>query len=84
MYKVETRKKFRIHASNIVCGVRGGGLDPYELENAPEMQVSQDFVHDCSFFFFVALSTFSLPFFPAPSARPHLYLHSLSVVPQVK
>ena len=24
LYKVETRKKFWIHASNIVCGVRGG------------------------------------------------------------
>ena len=23
LYKVETRKKFWIHASNIVCGVRG-------------------------------------------------------------
>ena len=25
LYKVETRKKFWIHASNIVCGVWGGG-----------------------------------------------------------
>ena len=25
LYKVETRKKFWIHASNIVCDVRGGG-----------------------------------------------------------
>ena len=24
LYKVETQKKFWIHASNIVCGVRGG------------------------------------------------------------
>ena len=24
LYKVETQKKFGIHASNIVCGVRGG------------------------------------------------------------
>ena len=24
LYKLETRKKFWIHASNIVCGVRGG------------------------------------------------------------
>ena len=24
LYKVETRKKFWIHTSNIVCGVRGG------------------------------------------------------------
>ena len=24
LYKVETRKKFWIHPSNIVCGVRGG------------------------------------------------------------
>ena len=24
LYKVETRKKFSIHVSNVVCGVRGG------------------------------------------------------------
>ena len=24
LYKVETRKKFWIHGSNVVCGVRGG------------------------------------------------------------
>ena len=36
LYKVETRKKFWIHASNIVCGVRGVVLDLCELENAPK------------------------------------------------
>ena len=51
LYKVETRKKFWIHASNIVCGMRGGGvLDLCELENAPEMQkCPKTFVHDCSY-----------------------------------
>ena len=34
LYKVETRKKFGIHASNIVCGMRGG-VDLCELKNAP-------------------------------------------------
>ena len=33
----ETRKKFWIHASNIVCG-GGEGLGLCELENAREMQ----------------------------------------------
>ena len=48
LYKVETRKKFWIHASNIVCGVRGGVVDLYELENAPETQkCPKTFVHDC-------------------------------------
>ena len=38
LYKVETRKKCWKHASNIVCGVRGGGgVDLCELENVPEM-----------------------------------------------
>ena len=36
LYKAETWKKFWIHVSNIVCGVRGAGLDLCELENAPE------------------------------------------------
>ena len=73
MYKVETRKKFRIHASNIVCWVRGG-LGLCELENAPEMQkYPKTFVHDCSFsWLFHRL------------ILPYLYLHSLSFVPQVK
>ena len=49
LYKVETRKKFWIHASNIVCGVRGGVVDLYELENARETQkCPKTFVHDCS------------------------------------
>ena len=38
LYKVETRKKFWIHASNIVCRVRGVGLDLCEFENAPKRQ----------------------------------------------
>ena len=51
LYKVETRKKFWIHASNIVCGVRLGELlDLCELENAPETQkCPKTFVHDCIF-----------------------------------
>ena len=36
LYKVETRKRFWIHASNIICGVRGGVVDLYELEKAPK------------------------------------------------
>ena len=35
LFKVETRKKFWIQRSNIVCVVRGG-FDRCELENAPE------------------------------------------------
>ena len=38
LYKAESPKKFWIHASNIVCGVRGAGLDLCELENALERQ----------------------------------------------
>ena len=46
-YKVETRKKFWIHASNIVCGVREG-VGPVRIGNAPEMQKClKTFVHDC-------------------------------------
>ena len=49
LYKVETRKKFWIHASHIVCGVKGGVLDLCELENNLEMQkCPKTFVHDCS------------------------------------
>ena len=48
LYKVETRKKVWMHASNIVCGVREG-LDLCELENTPERQKClKTFVHDCS------------------------------------
>ena len=47
LYKVETRKKFGIHASNIVCGVREG-VGPVWIGNAPEMQnCLKTFVHDC-------------------------------------
>ena len=49
LYKVETRKKFWIHASNVVCGVRGW-LGMCWLENAPEMlKCLKSFVQDCSF-----------------------------------
>ena len=49
LYKVETRKKFWIHASNIVCGVRAGVVDLYELKNALKTQkCPKTFVHDCS------------------------------------
>ena len=45
-------KKFWIHVSNIVCGVKGGvgGLDLCELKNAPEKQkCPKTFVHDCRY-----------------------------------
>ena len=43
LYKVETRKKFWIHASNIVCGVRGG-VGPVWIGKRPRnSNVSQDF-----------------------------------------
>ena len=55
LYKVETRKKFWIHASNIVCGVREG-LDLCELENAPETQkCPRTFVHDCRLYRIIVL-----------------------------
>ena len=43
LYKVETRKKFWIHAFNIVCGVRGG-VGPVCIGKRPRnAKVSQDF-----------------------------------------
>ena len=43
LYKVETRKKFWIHASNIVCGVRGG-VGPVSIGKRPRnAKLSQDF-----------------------------------------
>ena len=43
LYKVETRKKFWIDASNIVCGVRGG-VGPVWIGKRPRnAKVSQDF-----------------------------------------
>ena len=42
------KKKYWIHASNFICGVRAG-LGLCELENAPEMQkYPETFVYDCS------------------------------------
>ena len=42
LYKVETGKKFWIHASNIVCGVRGG-VGPVWIGKRPRnSKVSQD------------------------------------------
>ena len=42
LYKVETRKKIWIHASNIVCGVRGG-VGPVWIGKCPRnAKVSQD------------------------------------------
>ena len=48
LYKVETRKKFWIHASNIVLGVRGGGWTCVHWK-APQKRksVPRTFVHDC-------------------------------------
>ena len=43
LYKVESRKKFWMHASNIVCGVRGG-VGPVWIGKRPRnANVSQDF-----------------------------------------
>ena len=43
LYKVETANKFWIHASNIVCGVRGG-VGAVRIEKRPSnAKVSQDF-----------------------------------------
>ena len=43
LYKLETRKKFWIYASNIVCGVRGG-VGPVWIEKRPrKAKESQDF-----------------------------------------
>ena len=43
LYKVETQKKFWIHASNIVCGVRGG-VGPVCIGKRPRnAKVSQEF-----------------------------------------
>ena len=51
--KLKLGKKFWIQASNIVCGVRGGG-DLCELENAQEAQkCPKTFVHDCRFYLFL-------------------------------
>ena len=48
LYKVETQKKFWIHASNIVCGVRGG-VGPVRIGKLPEIQkCPKTCVHDCS------------------------------------
>ena len=43
LHKIETRKKFWTHASNIVCGVRGG-VGPVWIGKRPRnAKVSQDF-----------------------------------------
>ena len=43
LYKVETRKKFWIHASNIVCGVGERGWACVDWKTPQKVQVSQDF-----------------------------------------
>ena len=43
LYKVETRKKFGIHASSIVCGVRGGVGLVWIGKRPRNAKVSQDF-----------------------------------------
>ena len=50
LYKVETRNKFRIHASNIVCWVRGG-VGPVWIGKRPrKAKVSgQDFCPYCRY-----------------------------------
>ena len=48
LHKVETRKKFRIHSSNIVCGVRGG-VGPVWIGKRPRnAKCPETFVQDCS------------------------------------
>ena len=48
LHKVETRKKFWIHASNIDCGVRGG-VGPVWIGKRPRnAKCPKTFVHDCS------------------------------------
>ena len=42
LYKVETRKKFWIHASNFICGVRGGVGPVCIGKRSRNAQVSQD------------------------------------------
>ena len=49
LYKVETLKKFWIHMSNIVCGVRGGAGPVWIGKRPRNTKVFQTFVHDCSF-----------------------------------
>ena len=56
LYKVETRKKFWILASNIVCGVRGGVGPVWILENTPEMLKCPKTLHSFEIFL-----QFSLP-----------------------
>ena len=43
LYKVESRKKFWMHASNIVCGVRGGAGPVWIGKRPRNANVSQDF-----------------------------------------
>ena len=53
-----TKKKFWIHAPNIVCGVRERDVGPVWIGKRPEMQkCPKTFVHDCSSFNFHLLRT---------------------------
>ena len=49
LYKIETRRKFWIHVSNIVCGVRGGVV-PVWIGKRPRNAIvsPKTFVHDWS------------------------------------
>ena len=48
LYKVETWKKCWIHASNIVCGVRGGAGPVWIGKRLRNAKCRKTFVHDCS------------------------------------
>ena len=43
LYKVQTRKKFQIHQSNIVCGVRGGVGHAWIWKCPRNAKVSEEF-----------------------------------------
>ena len=47
LYKVENGKKFWIHTSSIVCGVRGG-VGPVWIGKQKRKSVPRLFVYDCS------------------------------------
>ena len=47
LYKVETRKKFWIHASNFVCGVGGRGYACVNWKMLQKCKCPNTSVHDC-------------------------------------
>ena len=47
LYKVQTRKNFWIHVSNIVCGVRGGVGHAWIWKCPRNEKCPKSFFHDC-------------------------------------